>query len=129
MFRSTGGGPRISKNRKKKQTPKDDDELTGPSTPQSTNETTSEVATAAGKENGLDGYVNGDGLDVDEVGEAADRAPGAKLLDHGRLLRLSGSSEDLAAFHQHWQSSLPVCDIDHHLIPSCFRPRYVPSVL
>ena len=102
-------GPRAPKNRKKKLA-KDDEESVGPSTPQST---TNEVAELTpNKENGIDGYVNGDSLDVDEPGEPGDRSGcTTKLLDHGRLLRLSETRitpEDMNTFQQHWQSSMPV---------------------
>jgi len=106
-LRSTG--PRTPKNRKKRQA-KEGDESAGPSTPQSSTNEASE--STPNKENGIDGYVNGDSLDVDDASEPADHGSRTtRLLDHGRLLRLSETritTEDLHMFQQHWQSSLPV---------------------
>ena len=106
-LRSTG--PRTPKSRKKKLA-KEDDESVGPSTPQSS---TNEAAeTTPKKENGIDGYVNGDSLDVDDAGEPGERGShSTRLLDHGRLLRLSETrmtSDDLHMFQQHWQNSMPI---------------------
>jgi len=107
-LRSTG--PRTPKNRKKKLA-KEDDGSVGPSMPQSSMNEASEMNPS--KENGIDGYVNGDSLDVDDCGELGD--PGScsttKLIDHGRLLHLSETQitpEDMHMFQRHWQSSMPV---------------------
>lgn len=106
-LRSTG--PRTPKNRKKKPA-KEGDESGGPSTPQSA--TNDAVETTPIKENGIDGYVNGDSLDADHVTEPGDRGNRTtRLLDCGRLLRLSEtrmSADDLHMFQTHWQSSMPV---------------------
>ena len=113
--------PRTPKNRKKKPTAKEDDEsatarASTPTGEGSAAAAAAETTQASSRENGgVDGYVNGDSGDgADECSDAATDRPGratTRLLDNGRLLRLSETritADDLAAFRQHWQSSMPV---------------------
>jgi len=76
------GGPRTPKNRKRKAAKDDDDTaaVVGPATPRSS---TNEALSEPNKENGgVDGYVNGDSLDVDDASEVRDSSPPKKNRAH-----------------------------------------------